>query len=128
MVEFATPEAACLSEYPVGQAKVIAVDMHEPFAVVLLKVNDRPPHVFDQTLCTKGPNGWEAGSSSNGPGWFSTSDRSGVITMWGESTQASVKLSYLEDEVEVPVVDGMFFHCIWDARPEDQQLGSLSDW
>jgi hypothetical protein len=133
-----TPEEAARGEIPERFARALAV-AYSPdgnHAVVLLGTNEEPYLYPYQVVCSLGKSGWVEGTSSNGPGWSSTSSEGepnvGVATDWDEAPpEATAALvSFEGQEHEVPVQEGYFLFAALNV-PDDiegRRLPSFVRW
>lgn len=91
---YPTPEEAALASFG-RDAHVLASEQNGWYAVVLLATNE-PPYLYPyQVVCSREKDGWEEGTSGNGPGWTHLDGGVGVRTFWDKAPNqaGSVHLS-----------------------------------
>lgn len=123
---FDSPEAAARSTFPPQHVRVIASASNGRDGYVLLDTGP-PGQPYLYGVCCHFRSGrWHEGSSSNGPGWSSTDDESGLgmFMHWNEAGPGvdCVRLELDGDGIEAPVSQGAFL-AVWFDRPYSDGVG-----
>jgi len=125
-----TPERAARGDIPERYCRVLALEEHGDWAVVLLATNDPDDPYPLQVICRREDGRWLDWTSSNGGGFTTTGEGRVVVTLWDEAPAGAGAAHVLFERAEhrVPVQHGYFLFCAWEVEDDDAQWPDAHSW
>lgn len=114
---FASPEAAAASGFPAEHCRVAVSAAEGDDAFVVLDADASGGGYLYGVDVHRHDDGWEAGSSANGPGWTLTDPERelGTLVIWGDAPDGAdaVRVEWSGETREAAVEGGVYLLAWW---------------
>jgi hypothetical protein len=120
---FETAERAAIGDIPERYCRVLASEVRDDRAYVLLDTGS-PGNPYPYGVdCYRDADGWHEGGSGNGPAWSLRDEDTnvGFLAFWDEapSEAEAVRIIFQDRIVEAPVNLSYFLTVFWDVPDTD---------
>lgn len=118
---FDSPEAAAMEGFPPEHCRVAACVVGEDEAYVVLDTGPEGHPCLYGSVVSRGPRGWEAGTSGNGSGGWALTDHEhdlGTSYIYGEAPAGAERVrAVLDGDVKEVAVSGAVYLVAWWRVP-----------
>ena len=114
-----SPETAALAGFPQEHCRVIASQLHDDEAYVLLDTGQPGQPYLYGAHCRRTNGQWIESGSSNGPSWQAvhSNPKLGTLSYWDEAPAGAdaIRISFHDEVVDAPIQNGAFLAVWWQV-------------